>query len=104
VTSGESLPVFFVISEEIVMHRGSYEPPEPDEYGCVIEIVAARNRSAARYLAWKNHRRFEASFEEWPKFSVRKLGVTAGPPRVMESDEADPWYRFMDADTAEASE
>jgi hypothetical protein len=83
------------MSEDIVMYPGSYEPPEPDEWGRVVEIVVARNRSQARYLAWKNHRRFEPTFQDWPRFQVKKLGEAVGPPRVMAEAEADPWYRLM---------
>jgi hypothetical protein len=86
------MPVFFCMSEDIVMHRGSYEPPEPDEWGRVVEVVVARNRSQARYLAWKNCRRFEPSFPEWPSFTVRKLGDAEGPPRVLDGAEAEPWW------------
>jgi len=84
--------VYFVLSEELES-GGSYEPPEPPEYGCLCEIVVAETRGRAKYLAIKSDRTLRHyGPSDWPLLAVRRIGEADGPARVLHSAEANPWW------------
>jgi len=77
------VPVYVVVSETLTSGGYYLEPPE---WYCIAEIVAARNRSQARYMAWHHAEPSISkgeSLREMPRFTVRKLGVLPGAPRVL---------------------
>lgn len=90
--------VYFVLSEELTLYPGSYEPPEPPEYGVIAEIVAASSHGRAKYLALQTEP-FPArevaryGITEMPRFVIRLLGtLDTDRERVLSSDEARPWF------------
>jgi hypothetical protein len=84
--------VYFVLSETMT-HHDMYDGPE--DYA-IVEMVAARNRSQARWLAWKTDHYFEHDPRAMPKFSIKKLGTMEGEPRLLDQKEAAPWYERVD--------
>lgn len=85
--------VYFVMSEELSEGGGYYEPPE---YYNIVEIVAARNNSQARYLAYKKNQNASwLNVEEIPRFVTKKLGEIEGGARILVGLDADHWYRIV---------
>jgi hypothetical protein len=87
-------PLFAVLSETLwetipLMDDGS----GPSEPGAIFEIVAARNRSAAIYAAWKSSPSFEYDMREKPLFHSVQIGTTTRGPGIY-TDEDWP-YRKM---------
>ena len=73
------LNLYLVVSEELQTWGGWYGPPE---FYCIAELVVARNRSQARYLAWKTDYSF-GDFRDMPRFRVNiKKKDVEGPPRL----------------------
>lgn len=46
----------------------------PTEYYRIVELVTARNREQARYLAWATDKNFDSNVRDMPNFRTRKLG------------------------------
>ncbi|MCK4827542.1 hypothetical protein KA005_68065 [bacterium] len=60
--------IYEVISETLEDYESmDYGPPEPY---CIAELVAAKNPSQARYLAWKADDDSACDLSEIPAFSV----------------------------------
>ena len=60
--------IYEVVSETLYL-AGAYM--EPDEPYCIAQLVAARNPSQARYIAWNSDREtFCYDLLEMPRFSV----------------------------------
>jgi hypothetical protein len=86
----EKMCAYFCLSEDLMEGGGYYEPPE--DYN-IVEIVAARNASQARYLAWKGDSSARGcTLADMPRFATRRLGAVDGPARVLSHAEAEPWW------------
>jgi len=85
--------VYFVVSEEMESGGHPYgDPPEPPEWGCIVEIVAAETRSRARWMAWKKDSSSRSlTAADMPNFRCFRLGVADGPARVLDAAEAKAW-------------
>ena len=60
--------IYEVISETLYDYEcRDYGPPEPY---CIAHLVAAKNPSQARYMAWKTDDDFTCDLNEMPSFSV----------------------------------
>lgn len=79
--------LYLVISEQLEDHGDWYEPPE---IYCIAELVVARNRSQAKYLAWKQDKNsfYPGYFiDEMPKFRINlKMKGLEGPARIVSND------------------
>lgn len=70
----------YEVVSEVLEEPSSMWAMEPPEKGCIWRLIAARNRSQARYLAWKTDRG-RKSFQTFspnditaiPRFRVRKI-------------------------------
>jgi len=95
--------LYSVISEELE-HPGSYEPPEPPEPYCIVELVAATSPGAAKFAAWRKDRSFRGTggdVLEMPRFSVclvaRDVDLPAGlHTRGLTPDMEQVWYAAME--------
>ena len=84
--------VYFVLSE-MMESGGSYEPPEPPDWGCICLIVVAETRGRAKYLAVQSDRTLRRyTPADWPLFAVRRIGESEGPARVLDSAASEPWW------------
>ena len=94
--------LYSVISEEIQTSAGCYEPPEPPEYGCIVELVAAETPGAAKWAAWRNdNHSFQNDPREMPRFSIvlvaRNVDLTAGIyTHTRDPDLDQVWYAAME--------
>jgi hypothetical protein len=59
--------MYACLSEEWTDYH-SYEPPD---YGRIARLIAARNRGAARYAAFRSEFKWGLGIEEMPRMSVR---------------------------------
>ena len=85
------LHLFFVLSEmltEVIWEDFSVGAGHEEEYH-IAELVVARNRSQARYLAGKADKNLSSwHIIDFPKMAVRKIGTDfSGPARIVTSDE-----------------
>ncbi len=86
-----------------MLAAGSYDPPEPPEYGSICCIVAAETRGRAKWLALQTARdaRNAVGFSgmvEMPMFAIRKLGkMGLRDEGVLGHREADPWWSMVPA-------
>lgn len=63
--------LYFVLSEQMEYRYSYWEPPEPYR---IVELVVARNRGQAKYLAIQNDKEHTSSpVSDYPKLSVRLL-------------------------------
>lgn len=61
--------LYLVVSEELKNYGSYWIPPE---YYCIAELVVAKNKSQAIYLAWKNDKdSFTNDMKDKPKFSCK---------------------------------
>lgn len=56
----------------------------PTEPYCIVEIVAAKSREQARYLAWQTDRNFDGDCREMPNFRTCYLGRTRRPKGILD--------------------
>ena len=79
------MDLYLVVSEGMTAWESHYEPPE---WYCIAELMVARNRSQARYLAWKADRNsFSYDFGDMPKFKIRlRIRDFPGSERVVSED------------------
>ena len=81
------MPVWLVLGTEWIYHV-EWEDWEnnaghQEDYR-IAELVAARNRGQARYLAWKTDKTFTSDMREMPKFTTHKTPLRVdGMPRVV---------------------
>ena len=78
--------IYEVVSETLYDYEAmDYGPPEPY---CIAELVAAKNRSQARYLAWKANDDSTCDLTEMPDFSVHicMKDVDEKLPRIVTRD------------------
>ena len=89
--------IYYVCSELLSDQYSQYEPPEPYR---ICAIVAARTKSQASLLAWKeSNLSFSGSVTEKPRFTHRKLGEVLDVntlPRVLHSEmESAGWWALV---------
>jgi len=62
----------------------------PIEYYHIAELVVARNRGQAKWLAWINDKdQYWLTIRDMPRFSVRiKAKNVEGEPRIVSDDDA----------------
>ena len=82
-----------VISEMLYSSGAAYDPPEPPEDYCIVELVVAKSRGQAKWLAWQTDLSFNGGVADMPRFSVRKAREASGEPRIvtMEDEFQDCW-------------
>ena len=64
--------IYRVISETLtdIICEDWFNQACHEEPYCIVEFVAARNPSQAKYIAWKTNDDFSYDFRDMPKFSV----------------------------------
>ena len=81
-----SEPIYHVVWEDWfnqVGHREDY---------CIAELVVAKNRGQAKWLAWKSDKEGDTfpSIEDMPRFQIRiKAYDVAGDSRIITNDKQD---------------
>jgi len=88
------IPVWLVLGTEWIYHveweDWSVGAGHREDYR-IAELVAARSRGQARYLAWKADKTFSADMREMPKFTTHKTPLRVGGiPRVVTSEHQGP--------------
>jgi len=95
----EILSVYLVLGTEWIYHV-EWEDWESNvghrEDYRIAELVAARSRGQARYLAWKADKTFSSDMREMPKFVTHKTRQPVwGPPRVVTKEYQGPHNEWM---------
>jgi hypothetical protein len=88
------IPVYLVLGTEWIYHV-EWEDWENNaghrEDYRIAELVAAKNRGQARYIAWKADKTFSLDMREMPKLTTHKTPLrVAGIPRVVTGEHQGP--------------
>jgi hypothetical protein len=91
---GKMIPVWLILGTEWIYHV-EWEDWENNaghrEDYRIAELVAARSRGQARYLAWKADKTFTGDMREMPRFVTHKTPLSVGGiPRVVTSEHQGP--------------
>ena len=91
--------LYLVVSEDLTDCSWGFEPPEKYR---ICELVNARNKSQATYLAWQNDGNSGYDFRDKPKFStsikIKDTGIKV-PCIVTDFDAASRMKRLIKMST-----
>ena len=92
-----TLNLYLVVSEEIreIIWEDWFNYVGHEEWYCIAELVVARNRGQAKWLAWKRDSSFSRDIRDMPKFhTCLKQRKVIGPTRIASKEYKDDalWY------------
>ena len=81
--------IYLVVSESLktIVWEDWFNYVGHEESYCIAELVIAKSRGQAKWLAWKSDEDFTGDPRDMPKFSVKiRAKNVEGPPRIISNE------------------